>query len=117
MGLPGAELTESQSAALIYAYRRCGFVSLDKKQRFGNTVERVYALRNSEKWNNLIKTDSGVQLMRAQIEKAIQGLPMTDKEKKALGDSGNWGAAFERLLNATDATPGSVAVLPLVAAF
>jgi hypothetical protein len=116
MGLSDDELTENQSAALNYAYRRCSFVSLDKKNRFGTKVERVYALRDAEKWNELSKTDSGVQLMRDQLEDAVQRLPMTDNEKKALGDGANWGAAFERLQNAADATPGPVAALPLVAA-
>ena len=116
MGLSENELTESQSAALNYAYRRCGFVRIDKKHRFGAKVERVYALRDAEKWNELIKTDSGVQLMRDQLEDAMQRLPMTEKERKALGDGANWGAAFERLQNAVDAGPSSVAALPPVAA-
>ena len=116
MGLSDNELSETQSAALGYAYRRCGFVSLDKKHRFGIKVERVYALRNAEKWNDLLMTESGVQLMRDQIENAIQRLPRAINDKKALGDGADWGAAFERLQNATDATPDSVAALPLVAA-
>ena len=116
MGLSDDELTENQSAALNHAYRRCGFVSLDKKNRFGTKVERVYALRDAEKWNELIKTDSGVQLMRDQIENTMQRLPMAGNAKNALGDAANWGGAFERLQNAADAVPGSVAALPLVAA-
>ena len=117
MGLSDDELTESQSAALNYAYRRCGFLSIDKKHRFGAKVERVYALRDAEKWNELIKTDSGVQLMRDQVANAMQRLPMDGNARKTLDDKANWGAAFERLQNeATDVAASSVAALPLVAA-
>ena len=118
MGLSDNELSETQSAALGYAYRRCSFVSLDKKQRFGTTVERVYALRNSERWNELLKAGDGASLLRTQIENTTQTLPITDRERSALGDAVNWGAAFERLQSETvgGSRVAAVAALPRVAA-
>lgn len=117
MGGGDNDMHGGQLAALGHALRRCGFVSLDKKLRFGYGVERVFALRNAGKWNELLKTDGGVAILRDEIKSAENRLPVTDRERKALEGPVNWGAAFERLQGGADVRDGSVAVLPHVAVF
>ena len=97
LDLGGNDMTETQMAALTYAYRRCGFVPLSKKLRFGSMVERVVAMRDSTRWEELLKIDP--QLVRDEVEGTVKKLPWGDAGRAVFGDEyANWGLAFDRLV-------------------
>ena len=97
MGINKDDLSEIQIGSLTYAYRRCGFVRLDKKIRNGKKVERIYALRNSEKWNSLCSNGDFSTMINTQISNDYRNLPLSDKERAALSDASDWGEIFERI--------------------
>ncbi len=115
-GLSDKDLSETQVAALTHAQRRCGFVSLNKKIRFKDGVERVFALRDAEKWNALLSGDDGPSLIREQLDNIVAQLPMDERAMRALGNAVDWGSCFDRLQSEMDDRPEDVAAVAAVAA-